>query len=400
MNRLLRISLLLCLGIVIPGLRQAAADTIQIQSPFNNYCFAVPNADYRAGNTLVMWPCLSSPNALMPGTVFTATSPGGRAGTLQIGGKCLDAFMNTNPPTLGLWDCHGGTNQLWTINPATRSISNSYNGQCVAVRNADRRQGNGIVLWRCIDEPNQKWTTSLAQTPPPPAPAPVRAPAPVAPSGPKMTNASGEYEYCFGAVGKGCDGSGITLPNGRSDLLPLKLGCSNENGGYRNCWIVPGSIKHDNCCVNNSNGKVCGKTPETSACSNEWEMAMNDVANGRGWFQTIPSGPSDLSPVPSSRVATGETASTVKLCAPGGTNISEYHGAGFCCSGRFRETWWAPSIGNSMTQTWGVCADPGGYSLQSVPTRRQWQGQPPVLYQINTPPPPPSAQQVQNARGR
>ncbi|MBI3209966.1 MAG: ricin-type beta-trefoil lectin domain protein [Candidatus Solibacter usitatus] len=173
MNYTLRLSLLVSLGIIIPGLRNAKADSIQIRSPFNNLCFGVPNADYRAGNTLAMLSCQTT------GTTFNAVAPAGQAGALQIGGKCLDAFMNTNPPTLGLWDCHGGTNQRWTINSGGRSISNAYNGQCVAVRNADPRPGNGMVLWTCINEPNQKWDAIALGQPSTPPPAPAPAPRPV-----------------------------------------------------------------------------------------------------------------------------------------------------------------------------------------------------------------------------
>lgn len=234
----------------------------------------------------------------------------------------------------------------------------------------------------------------LAKNPPPP-PTPVKPVTPVTPV--KVER----VEQCFGAVGKGCEGSGASFWDGRSDLVPMaRLGCSPANNGYRNCWVVPGSIKHDNCCHANPNGKECGGNDSSNACANEWEMACNDVVHGRAWTQAVPDGPSDLTPVasPQSRVPGGERRSTAVLCAPGGSNISVYHTAAFCCSGRFKETWQIPWFDEkNITKYWGVCADAGSYGLQSVGEPKQWNsttlpGGP------SAPPPPPTAADIQKAR--
>ncbi|MDO8494427.1 MAG: IPT/TIG domain-containing protein, partial [Deltaproteobacteria bacterium] len=91
-----------------------------------------------------------------------------------------------------------------------------------------------------------------------PASQPIAQPTPP-PAPEKITkNAAGETEYCFGAVGKGCGGFGQLKGEEASGNTAITAGCSGEANGQRNCWVVPGSIKHDNCCVKNPYGKWCG----------------------------------------------------------------------------------------------------------------------------------------------
>ena len=212
--------------------------------------------------------------------------------------------------------------------------------------------------------------------------APAAAPPPVVtPPAPAE-----RAELCFGAVGIGCNGANISTYAGQSDVIPfLQLGCDPAVNGIRNCWVVPGSIKHDNCCHLHNNGVMCGGPgPGTNECTEEWNEAEGDVMNGRGWQQTLPEN-SDLTAVASTRYPPGEKASTAKLCAPAGTNITAFQSPGFCCSGRFEPVGytWPLTWGNSNEHAWNVCAAPG-FSLQALPSTQTYSGTtPPGQSMIN-----------------
>ena len=79
-------------------------------------------------------------------------------------------------------------------------------------------------------------------------------------------------DTCFGAIGKNCDG-GIG-------------GTCNETtkDGLKICQVAIGSQMHDTCCSSNPNGSHCGGNDTLSACSKEWDHAVNDTAaTGRNW---------------------------------------------------------------------------------------------------------------------
>lgn len=179
------------------------------------------------------------------------------------------------------------------------------------------------------------------------------APPPAEPQ--KITkNALGNPELCFGAVGKGCGGFGDLKEGEAKGTQPLWLtaGCSPEVRGWRRCWVVPGSIKHDNCCVRHPHGKHCGGPMSDGSnagewnhdrnCVQEWDDAVWDVKNGRGWEADLPSSvPADLTPAksPYGRYKHGEVAASVNLCAADGYSISARHSVAFCCSGSAEKKW-------------------------------------------------------------
>lgn len=160
-------------------------------------------------------------------------------------------------------------------------------------------------------------------------------------------NRLGHAEYCYPAVGNACLGFGreetsaATTPWGGA-----KAGCSADVNGWRACWIVPGSIKHDTCCIINPSGKRCGgpgtdgkpaeENNHNGACVAEWQDAFDDVAWGRAWtgiFNTRKA--ADLTPVLSNRTAQGfEMRESTRYCAPDGHELREQRDEVFCCSGR------------------------------------------------------------------
>ena len=79
---------------------------------------------------------------------------------------CLDVQGGTAtapalPATLQAWQCHGGTNQQFTLQ-ANGSIT-AYGGQlCVDVWRAQANNGDSVVVWPCNGGANQKWTYTAA----------------------------------------------------------------------------------------------------------------------------------------------------------------------------------------------------------------------------------------------
>ncbi len=166
---------------------------------------------------------------------------------------------------------------------------------------------------------------------------------------------TGKEETCFGGVGKGCYGSedGKEEWSWGSQKVIAPVGCSNEVNGQRNCWVVPGSIKHDNCCARYPSGKMCGgpgkdgqpagESNHDGNCVSEWDAAFWDVFWWRAFVATFDATKStDLTPKQSSRYTLtdsegnsipSETAETLRLCAPAGHELREQSDQAFCCSG-------------------------------------------------------------------
>ncbi|MFQ5928430.1 MAG: IPT/TIG domain-containing protein [Acidobacteriota bacterium] len=155
---------------------------------------------------------------------------------------------------------------------------------------------------------------------------------------------NGQEEKCFGAVGKQCRGLqlqdflGGRIPPpplgymGSTNTIFTNTGCFEVKHGKRECWVAPGSIKHDNCCVRHPEGHMCGGSESSDICKEEWDLAEDDVFWGRTFLAIFPITYSDLTPVQSTRYPMGETRETERLCAPDGTHLSRKHDAGFCCS--------------------------------------------------------------------
>ncbi|MBI3018066.1 MAG: hypothetical protein HYY62_08800 [Deltaproteobacteria bacterium] len=214
----------------------------------------------------------------------------------------------------------------------------------------------------------------------------------ISPKEPVIKNFEGHKEYCFPGVGNGCLGFGeddkMTEEEKKNSTHPVWglviAGCSKEeSGGKKRCWVVPGSIKHDNCCLRHPLGKRCGGTfpdgrkarggfglddgPNDENCHQEWDDAFWDVKNRRGFIMEFNSNePADLTPIPSDRYtkvkgvnsyysSTGEVNAS-NVCADNKASLSARHGtfydAKFCCSGYGQEKWFAG------VENWVECQDP------------------------------------------
>ena len=88
------------------------------------------------------------------------------------GGRCLDVAGGStgDGATVQVFSCHGGDNQQWTLDRAGRLVG--LGGKCLDVLGADDDDRTPVVLWTCHGGPNQLWRprtpdrwTSLWPTP-------------------------------------------------------------------------------------------------------------------------------------------------------------------------------------------------------------------------------------------
>jgi hypothetical protein len=80
----------------------------------------------------------------------------------RASGSCLDVSGGavTDGAEVLQWQCHGGTNQQWTLRPAaggTVSLVNRASGKCLDVVNASGANGAKLVQWSCTGSANQRW---------------------------------------------------------------------------------------------------------------------------------------------------------------------------------------------------------------------------------------------------
>ncbi|MEV5752753.1 ricin-type beta-trefoil lectin domain protein [Actinoallomurus sp. NPDC052308] len=114
-------------------------------------CLDVPNATQTNGTQLQIFDCNG-------GTGQIWASSGGRL-TIYNGVKCLDAYDNqtTAGTKVEIWDCNGGANQQWRIN-SNGTITGVQSGLCLDVTGAGTANGTPVELWPCNGGSNQRWT--------------------------------------------------------------------------------------------------------------------------------------------------------------------------------------------------------------------------------------------------
>lgn len=88
-------------------------------------------------------------------------------------------------------------------------------------------------------------------------------------------------QKCFGGSGSQCDEKNADTKH------PVKL---NHADCTATVYVTIGSIMHDNCCLNNPDGYMCGKQGDwvlggndNQVCGYEWNKAWYDSLNDRGW---------------------------------------------------------------------------------------------------------------------
>jgi endo-1,4-beta-xylanase len=117
-------------------------------------CLDVPNISTAAGTQLDIWNCNGGSNQ-----IWTHTSSGQLSVYSGSSQMCLDAYANqTSPGTkVEIWSCNGGANQQWSLN-SNGTITGVQSGLCLDVTGASTSDGALVDLWTCDGGSNQQWT--------------------------------------------------------------------------------------------------------------------------------------------------------------------------------------------------------------------------------------------------
>ena len=297
----------------------------------------------------------------------------------------------------------------------------TFNGKALSAKSTDAWQikvaipeesSDGTMTVTTIDGTAQSPTIfRVKKRPPPPKQEPVAIQ-----EGPKKKTINpntGKEEYCFGAVGKMCLGVDDSIKDSTKSSVPsifTQLGCEAEVNGTRDCWVFPGSIGHDLCCMKNKYGQMCGGIMADGQpagwfnndghCAQEWADCGWDIVHGRGWKWRFSTQPADLSgPISSERTRNlygyDEVVETAPICAPDGANITFRKDTDFqfCCS-KQGQAYWAivpvavPGGGFvPVKEDWITCGPPPAKKWFGILSVGKTDGTKPI--KADTPPPPP-----------
>jgi hypothetical protein len=119
-------------------------------------CLDVPDTSAAPGTQLEIWDCNGGSNQL-----FTHTSSGQFTVFSGDNRLCLDADgQGTSPGTkVDIWTCNGQSNQQWKVN-SDGSVTGVQSGLCLDVTGASTANGALVELWTCGGGSNQRWSLS------------------------------------------------------------------------------------------------------------------------------------------------------------------------------------------------------------------------------------------------
>ena len=101
-------------------------------------------------------------NIVAAGYSTSSNNGGGSTGPITSGAnssKCVDdnGLSSANGTKIQIWDCNGGANQSWTVEPdGTLQVY----GKCMDITGANYGNGTNIELWQCNGGANQQWQAS------------------------------------------------------------------------------------------------------------------------------------------------------------------------------------------------------------------------------------------------
>jgi hypothetical protein len=112
----------------------------------NTASVVVPYADARDGYTVTLLP---------------PSSGGGTTGELHAvgSGKCLDVnnFTTTPGTQVQIYDCNGGSNQIWTDSSGRLTVYSGSTLRCLDANNQGTTAGTKVIIWPCNGQVNQQW---------------------------------------------------------------------------------------------------------------------------------------------------------------------------------------------------------------------------------------------------
>ncbi len=132
-------------GVVGPATRFVGAQS--------GRCLDVVSGSTANGTAVEIYDCNGGTNQLW------TTTP---AGQLRVyGSKCLDAANQgtTAGTAVRIWDCTGGANQQWTVN-SNGTVVGVQSGLCLDVTGQATANGTRLELWTCNGGANQRWSRS------------------------------------------------------------------------------------------------------------------------------------------------------------------------------------------------------------------------------------------------
>ncbi|WP_033308688.1 non-reducing end alpha-L-arabinofuranosidase family hydrolase [Streptomyces iakyrus] len=128
-----------------------AATTSAVRGVGSGRCLDVPGANQTDGTNVQIWDCHGGTNQQ-----WTLTDDN----QLTVyGNKCLDVpgHATTAGTRPVIWSCNGGTNQRWRAN-ADGTIVAVESGLCLDVSGGATANGTAVQLWNCNGGSSQKWT--------------------------------------------------------------------------------------------------------------------------------------------------------------------------------------------------------------------------------------------------
>ncbi|GAA5051528.1 poly(hydroxyalkanoate) depolymerase family esterase [Thermocatellispora tengchongensis] len=121
----------------------------QIRGVGSGRCLDVPNAATADGTPVQLWDCHGQSNQQ-----WTVTP----AGEIRVyGNKCLDAGGNGNGARIQIYSCWGGDNQKWRLN-SDGTITGVQSGLCLDAVGQGTANGTRLQLWSCGGGAGQRWT--------------------------------------------------------------------------------------------------------------------------------------------------------------------------------------------------------------------------------------------------
>ncbi|MGW7210862.1 non-reducing end alpha-L-arabinofuranosidase family hydrolase, partial [Streptomyces sp. NPDC054837] len=137
-------------ALLVAGPAQAAT-TSDVRGVDSGRCLDVAGVSQADGANVHIWDCHGGTNQQ-----WTLTDS---AQLTVYGNKCLDARGGATTPgtPVQIWTCNGSDNQQWRVNP-DGTIIGVRSGLCLEAAGWGKANGTGVQLWSCHGGANQKWT--------------------------------------------------------------------------------------------------------------------------------------------------------------------------------------------------------------------------------------------------
>ncbi|MDC0769631.1 non-reducing end alpha-L-arabinofuranosidase family hydrolase [Streptomyces sp. HD] len=145
------VAVLASLGTMLVANPAQAATTGALRGVASGRCLDVSGASQADGANVQIWDCHGGTNQQ-----WTLTD---NNQLTVYGNKCLDVpgHATTAGTRPVLWSCNGGTNQQWRVN-SDGTVVAVESGLCLDVSGAGTANGTAVQLWNCTGGSNQKWT--------------------------------------------------------------------------------------------------------------------------------------------------------------------------------------------------------------------------------------------------